>query len=213
MKRHLVRFFSFVFLFSFSIPCLGLKKALVETIFLRDYIVHRKNSTLLIINQKTLEVNQIINDTLPEFKYCKPVNNTLFFKGKDGNKSVSVSKCFNDSYPSWMLYLFVFVLIIVVLFLILFYSKKHKKVELSEKWVEIEKHSYYDRIIAFSGKTLRTYELDELFDIQKLSYDSRKLKRHRLIQEINKQHPKLINRIKDKEDQRKYLYFIGEGLN
>jgi hypothetical protein len=96
----------------------------------------------------------------------------------------------------------------VVLILILFYSKKHKKVELSEKWVAIEKHSYYDRIIAFSGKTLRTYELDELFDIQKLSYDSRKLKRHRLIQEINKQHPKLINRIKDKEDQRKYLYFI-----
>ena len=74
----------------------------------------------------------------------------------------------------------------------------------------LEKHNYFDKVATCAGNTLRTHEIDELFDIEKLSYDSRKLKRHRLIQEINKKHPDLIQRVKDKEDQRKYLYIINE---
>jgi hypothetical protein len=59
-------------------------------------------------------------------------------------------------------------------------------------------------------KILITEEMDEIFEITHLELDARKLKRHRLIQEINKKHPDLIQRIKDKEDQRKYLYIINK---
>jgi hypothetical protein len=76
--------------------------------------------------------------------------------------------------------------------------------------VILEKHNYYDKIATYAGEILRTHEIDVLFEIEKLSYDSRKLKRHRLIQEINKKHLDLIQRVKDKEDQRKYLYIINK---
>lgn len=51
-------------------------------------------------------------------------------------------------------------------------------------------------------------ELDELFHIQDLDYDSRKLKRSRIIAELNKNHQGLLERKRDPSDKRKFIYMV-----
>jgi hypothetical protein len=52
-------------------------------------------------------------------------------------------------------------------------------------------------------------ELDELFQIQGLDYDARKLKRSRLIAEINARHEGLLERKRDPADKRKFIYMLN----
>lgn len=52
-------------------------------------------------------------------------------------------------------------------------------------------------------------ELDELFQIQGLDYDARKLKRSRLIAEINVRHDGLLERRRDPADKRKFTYMVN----
>ena len=51
-------------------------------------------------------------------------------------------------------------------------------------------------------------DLDEIFDIQHLEYEKQKAKRSSLIKEINNYKPELINRVRDPEDKRSFLYKI-----
>lgn len=52
-------------------------------------------------------------------------------------------------------------------------------------------------------------DLDELFEIQDLDYDARKLKRSRLIAEVNKLHVGLLERKRDSFDKRKFIYVVN----
>ncbi len=52
-------------------------------------------------------------------------------------------------------------------------------------------------------------ELDELFRIQDFDYDSRKLKRSRIIAELNKKHEGLLDRKRDPSDKRKFIYIVN----
>ncbi len=52
-------------------------------------------------------------------------------------------------------------------------------------------------------------ELDELFDIQEFDYDSRKLKRSRIIAELNRNHEGLLVRKRDPSDKRKFIYMVN----
>ena len=52
-------------------------------------------------------------------------------------------------------------------------------------------------------------ELDDLFHIQELDYDSRKLKRSRIIAELNKKHEGLLERKRDPSDKRKFIYIVN----
>ena len=52
-------------------------------------------------------------------------------------------------------------------------------------------------------------ELDDLFNIQELDYDSRKLKRSRIIAELNKKHEGLLERKRDPSDKRKFIYIVN----
>lgn len=52
-------------------------------------------------------------------------------------------------------------------------------------------------------------ELDELFRIQDFDYDSRKLKRSRIIAELNKKHEGLLDRKRDPLDKRKFIYIVN----
>jgi DNA-binding MarR family transcriptional regulator len=45
--------------------------------------------------------------------------------------------------------------------------------------------------------------------IDKLEQDSKKLKRHRIIADLNQKHPNFIERIKDETDKRRNLYKIN----
>lgn len=58
-------------------------------------------------------------------------------------------------------------------------------------------------------RLLSTDELDELLKISHLEADSRKLRRHRLLSEIQKEFPGLIERVKDSGDRRRFMYRIN----
>ncbi|MFM1898492.1 MAG: hypothetical protein RL577_732 [Bacteroidota bacterium] len=51
-------------------------------------------------------------------------------------------------------------------------------------------------------------ELDILLNIQDFDYDSRKLKRSRIITELNKNHEGILDRKRDPSDKRKFIYTV-----
>ena len=93
--------------------------------------------------------------------------------------------------------------------LVIFFYFKNKK----EIVVNKVEHFLYKRIVAYENKNLTIQELDALLEIDKLSSDSRKLKRHRLINELNRSYPGLIVRVKDLSDRRRNIYQINHHKN
>ncbi len=181
----------------------------METIQLKDYVVHYKQHEMLVIDKNTLETHLVDEkNTLPGYNISSIGNRLIFKKNKHTTELDIYQKLQELKQQKMQMIGLIFSLLILTILIIYNYKVRQKRNKTSPLPV-LEKHNYYDKISTCSGKTLRTHEMDELFDIDKLSYDSRKLKRHRLIQEINKKHPELIQRIKDKEDQRKYLYIIN----
>jgi DNA-binding MarR family transcriptional regulator len=65
------------------------------------------------------------------------------------------------------------------------------------------------RLIGLQKTTLTIEELDEIFEIVHLEPDSKKLKRTRLINELNVSKPNFIERERDESDKRRYLYKIN----
>lgn len=51
-------------------------------------------------------------------------------------------------------------------------------------------------------------ELDTVLEINHLLLESRKLRRHRYLSDLNKVYPGFIARTKDEQDKRKFLYLI-----
>jgi hypothetical protein len=79
--------------------------------------------------------------------------------------------------------------------------------------LEIKKHPSFDMIVNSPTNNLNTDELDALLQISHMEAESRKLKRHRLLTEIEHMHPGLIQRKKDETDKRRYLYYIEKRPN
>jgi hypothetical protein len=67
------------------------------------------------------------------------------------------------------------------------------------------------RILSATKQTLDIDELDMLLEIDHMEFDSRKLKRHRLLSDLEKTHPGLILRQKDETDKRRFIYVIKKG--
>jgi hypothetical protein len=67
-------------------------------------------------------------------------------------------------------------------------------------------------ILACKKTVLTIDELDELLSITHLESDSRKLRRHRLLTELQTKFPELVTREKDSNDRRRFLYKINSAL-
>ena len=65
------------------------------------------------------------------------------------------------------------------------------------------------KLISIQKTTLTIEELDEIFEIVHLEPDSKKLKRTRLINELNVSKPNFIERERDESDKRRYLYKVN----
>ena len=106
----------------------------------------------------------------------------------------------SSSYGTWMfLIISVFLVVISIYF---FRKKKTQKVVLDYNVLEL-------RLIN-ANKILNTDEMDEIFEITHLELDARKLKRSRMIEEINSRFPNFIIREKDNTDKRKFVYRIHQ---
>ena len=210
MKRKLIRFFLFIFFFLFTISCFGANNKELKTFFLKDYIVHRKHTLYFVIEKRNFH-SYTLSFKIPSNQYfANNETNFLYYNTKKGLKRIDISKKIKEIKNDRYVCIYTFIIICSIPGLSYLFVKRKSLFFKFKGTLPIEKHSFYEKIIAYEGQPLRTHQIDELFDIQKLSYDSRKLKRHRLIQEINKKHPNLIQRVKDNEDQRKYLYIINK---
>ena len=97
-------------------------------------------------------------------------------------------------------------LLIVSLLLFIFLLKK------KNKGLEDQKPAYTDlhlRFVNLENKILSIEALDELLEISHLEADSKKLKRTRMINELNLRHPNFIERRKDESDKRRFVYIVN----
>ena len=210
MERSLIRLFLFSCMIIVWIPIYWSNKNTMETIQLKDYVVHYKQHKMLVINKITFETDLLDEKHNIFGNNISSSGNRLIFTSNMRTTELDIVKKLKKLKQQQMQMIEVIFLLLIITILIVYTYKSRQKRFITTPLPVLEKHNYFNKIAACVGNTLRTHEIDELFDIEKLSYDSRKLKRHRLIQEINKKHPDLIQRVKDKEDQRKYQYIINK---
>ena len=67
-----------------------------------------------------------------------------------------------------------------------------------------------EKIINHEKIILDIDELDVLLEISHLESDSRKLKRHKILSDLEKTHPGLILRQKDETDKRRFIYILAK---
>lgn len=189
------------------------------SVHLKDYILVVGKNKGLAIRQKTVEAKELSEETIHKIgkaKFLAPQGNILF--ASNGTKKpsrIDVSHLFqkqtNQQKSSVFsnIILIISVLIVVLLFVVYLFKRYNTgKTSISSK-VE---HFLYKRIMASDKYNLTIQELDALLEIDKLSSDSKKLKRHRLINELNNYYPGLIQREKDLTDKRRNIYLINKCL-
>ncbi len=68
------------------------------------------------------------------------------------------------------------------------------------------------KIFQIKSECITVEELDRLFEIDHMEMESRKSKRHKIINQLNVDCHGLITRIKDENDKRKFLYMFDNKL-
>ena len=124
------------------------------------------------------------------------------------------------SYTAWLL---AFVILGSIPMMAYYYKKRKKSIAIFDEIVDSEtmqkleiddipaeelKSDLYKAILNCGKLHVSTEELDELLAISHLEPDSKKLKRHRLLNKIEKNHPGFIVRVKDQIDKRQFSYKI-----
>mgnify|MGYP000300719271 CR=1 FL=1 len=100
-------------------------------------------------------------------------------------------------------------IIVVIVFILIFcYTVYHfkKKDEFQEYNTIVKKLVHHKKI---NNHYLTKSDLDEVFNLTHLEYEKQKAKRSYLIKEINNYKPELIDRVRDPEDKRSFLYKIN----
>jgi surface protein len=108
---------------------------------------------------------------------------------------------------------YILIPVIIGLVLLLFYWRRSKKESSEASVVPRQETVFKDRIAHFisekQSKYLTKEELDQLLQIDTLSFESQKTKRAQLIKRINEQYPNLIERIRNPEDKRVFIYRVN----
>lgn len=92
----------------------------------------------------------------------------------------------------------------LILFLLFLLVKKNKTSKTPQSYTE--SHLV---LINQSKNILTQEEFDSIIGIDMLEQDSKKLRRHRIITDLNQTHPNFIERIKDETDKRRNLYKVN----
>jgi len=100
-------------------------------------------------------------------------------------------------------FLFISIVVVILFLLKLYFRNIPSKNKLKPEMLEI-----INRLEKYKGKQINVDELDEILDISHLIQDSKKLRRHRLLNDLDNIYPGYISRIKDESDKRKFLYQI-----
>lgn len=175
------------------------------------YITDINNNTIVLAsrnnNGEVLEVSLTLSD---------------IWKGNEKFASpIELVPIENNSSLKW---LFFSLLAIVIFIGVILIRQRNKKLSEQNTLINggtnhnvIEESPILDELskslMQSAKNVLSTEELDLVLNISHLEPDSRKLRRHRIISELQKQNPTLITRIKDSTDRRKFLYKIETAQN
>lgn len=105
--------------------------------------------------------------------------------------------------------IYFFMLIIIVTVVLILRKNKHNSSPLNEGANEIT-NIYIQKLSTITGESITVDELDELLAINHMEAESKKSKRHRIINQLNEEYPGIIIRKKDEEDKRRFLYLIDK---
>lgn len=117
----------------------------------------------------------------------------------------------NNSNKEPLKYYLIGIFLIIILVIIGFFvfkikfNKSKNKDLFNQNFTEI-----HQRLYTHKNKSFTIDELDAVLGIDHLETDSKKLKRHRIINDLNQSHTNFIERTKDKNDKRKYIYIINK---
>ncbi len=184
---------------------------------LKDYVLVVLKQSGYVINKATLETKRLEQETIHKITKAKRLTNKgnlLILKNRNARQFalVDISRFFDEQENTnegvWYVnYSLILLVIVSVLSIVVFLLRKRSKMLVKSKSRKVE-HYLYQRILSSENTNLTIQELDVLLEIDKLSSDSRKLKRHRLINELNTYYPGLIERVKDLSDRRRNIYKI-----
>ncbi len=110
-----------------------------------------------------------------------------------------------NSYSNYFLIVLLSVITLIIGLIILKVKKSKNEIEENNNFTEI-----HQRLFSHQNNSFTTDELDVVLEIDHLEADSKKLKRHRIINDLNQTHTNFIERIKDNNDKRKYIYIINK---
>ena len=128
------------------------------------------------------------------------------------HKSQATAFIFSSSSSTFSTYILIFGLILLILIVFYVSKKSTKQKQLSLENSENLPHSnVYDSLLNVTTEIVNSDELDQLLGIDHLEVESKKLKRHRILTDLEQQYPGIITRIKDQNDKRRFNYKINKN--
>lgn len=180
---------------------------------LHTYVIISKNNDGVLVDVETLKkhkLNQSVNHKINQSSKIVIKDDLLICNYPKPNTRIFVSSSLIQKDSNKITIVTISILFISIFFGYYFRGSKKKKTKIT---TATNKHYLYEVLINSSKDMLTVYELDDILQIDKLSSESRKLKRHRLLNEINSYYPNLIRREKDLTDKRRYIYIINKKID
>lgn len=200
---------------------------------LKNYTISISDEKTLIINKASLLYTLIPNNELPvSEKYSNFIEvqgdilyythygslesnknmvtmnvDSLYNANHDHNKRLIVKtySYFNvESRINLLLFL------VIILVPIIFTFLKIKKKKNTQDYIKKFSDPLFSSLINIKDDLITVEELDKLLKIDHMEIESKKSKRHRIINQLNEVYPGLITRKKDEDDKRRFLYIIDK---
>lgn len=200
--------------------------------YCKDFAIGFNQYKTILVNNRTQQYELITNDNVPivlDWLNIKKIDNnniTHLYKGSSINnelittlnldslwkanittaKLIIFKPTFFQVYKTQIILAFSFIFLVTVGFWL---NRKLTRQTNKAKPLNEITNPLILKIINNPALTLNTDEFDELLGIEHMEADSKKLKRHRLLTEIDKEKLGLITREKDPTDKRRSIYRIN----
>jgi hypothetical protein len=215
-----------VFLYSkdYFIDILGNKFIIINTKSLTYLIIDNfgleNNENLFKIHLNQLYIKNINSSHTAETEQLLDLDSLYKTHQKLAIPLVLTPNWWQNFYFKYSKSIYIILLLLLLVFVFYYVFKKlNKKAKGITKTLEpqiqnIEKtHPLIEAILASSKTELSADELDNLLGIFYMEQESKKMKRHRLIIQLNEIYPNLISRKKELIDKRKTIYIINQKLS
>ncbi len=207
------------------------KDYLINIVFDKFIIINPKNLNYIILDKHGFKFKEYSTSIQNNHLYIKNKSSSEIFENEQvfdidslykSNQSIAVPliltpnwlQIFNLKYAKRVyiiLLLFLFVYVLNYVFQKL--EKRAKgKIKIDETQIpnSEKQHPLIQVILSSTKKEFTSDELDTLLGIDYMEHESRKMKRHRLIIQLNEIYPNLLSREKDQSDKRKTIFTINK---